>query len=107
MSDNAPLGDRPDWTLAMRENDGLCWVVSGEQTCILDLNHDGGHGWERTRTAPKGHRVAGICTEHADLAWLYEDGGVQCMNRLVVESSSEDCPFGPLPSEWMAGGQLL
>jgi hypothetical protein len=40
---------RPEFVEAALRDRGLCGVSSEDftQACILDLNHDGPHGWEQ------------------------------------------------------------
>ena len=46
-------------------------------------------------------RRAGRCAEHDDLAWLYDDGSIQCVYCLVVEISKSDCRWEPMPELWL------
>lgn len=54
---------------------------------------------EKTTVSNQGRR-AGCCRVHVDLAWQYDDGSIQCMYCLVVETSSSDCVFGVMPTAW-------
>jgi hypothetical protein len=48
---------------------------------------------------------AGWCTEHNDLAWLYDDGSVGCYYACVVETSDAGCKVTPFPKvvqTWIA-----
>lgn len=45
-------------------------------------------------------QVVGRCDEHDCVAVLYEDGSVQCVYELVVETRSGECRWTPLPPEW-------
>lgn len=45
-------------------------------------------------------RRAGRCANHNDLAWLYDDGSITCMDCLIVETSSTYCVWEPMPKEW-------
>lgn len=51
---------------------------------------------EAATNALKDDKLVAWCRAHKDLAWLYSDGGVTCMNRLIVESGTEDCEAVPL-----------
>lgn len=45
-------------------------------------------------------RIAGRCTTHDDLAWIYPDGSIGCMDCLIVEIDGSDCRWEPMPHEW-------
>jgi hypothetical protein len=46
-------------------------------------------------------RVAGRCTVHDDLAWLYEDGSINCFYCAVVETGFGGCEWEPMPEVWV------
>lgn len=64
-----------------------------------------GRAARRRATVAPNHRRAGRCQEHDDLAWLYDDGSIECMYVRSVDFAEGACEWGAMSKSWRHAGQ--
>lgn len=77
------------------------WIVEGGG--LADMVYDAPNSEWEPLSPHSIIRKAGKCEVHNDLAWLYDDGSISCMDRLVVESHTSNCRWVPMPTVWLQG----